>query len=913
MGARYLVGIDLGTTHTVVAYADLTQGQAASIERFLIPQLIAPGEIAARPILPSVRYHPAEGELAPESLRLPWPPPEIGDPVAYPILGELARKLGAKSQGRLITSAKSWLCNPTVDRTAAILPWGSVGVPKVSPLLACASYLAHVRGAWNFCFPNHPLEQQELVVTIPASFDEDARALTVEAAKLAGLPKLHLLEEPQAVCYDWLHRHRADFAPIAKARLLLVVDIGGGTTDLTLIRIESGQPAPKLTRIGVGDHLLLGGDNLDLALAHLVEGRLQDQGQPPLRTAEFAQLVESCRLAKETLLAAGGPDTATVTVLGSGTKLIGGARAITLTREEVYALVLDGFFPRVSLAEHPQGKRSGLVEFGLPYVADPAVTRHLAAFLTAHTREARKALGDLEAAPVPDTVLLNGGVFLSPAIAGRLLEVIGSWRSAPVLALDNPHPEFAVAAGAVAYAMARRGFGLRIGGGSARSYFLVVEGEGGTPQGVCLLPRGTEEGQEILLQERSFALRLGQPVRFHLVSSTVDAPYQAGEIVSLDERFTPLPPLVTVLAAEEQGEVQVRLAAQLTEIGTLELECVTVEDHRRFKLAFELRRAGFTVLKDASHPHLDQAQALIRQVFGKRSKDVPPTLVKTLRGELEKRLGARDLWDVPLLRELADTLLEGSRFRRRSPEHERSWLSLTGFTLRPGFGYPLDEERIDQVWPLYRQKLQFVHVIQNWAEWWTFWRRIAGGLDQTRQQEIFADLCPYLDPARALKPELLKQRSYENIIRLAAVLEHLPVAEKTQLGEWFLKHLANPKQPQEVLAWALGRLGSRVPCYGSSHNAIPGAIVERWLERLLAQGLKQNPSLAFAVALMARMSGDRERDIRPELRLTVISKLKQAKAPPTWIQMVSEIAELSADDQQRLLGEAWPAGLKLIA
>lgn len=921
--ARYLVGIDLGTTHTVVAYADLTQGREAPIERFPIPQLIAPGEIAARPLLPSVRYHSAEGELAQESLKLPWPRPDIGDPVPGPVIGELARKLGAKSQGRLITSAKSWLCNPNVDRTANILPWGSASeVPRVSPLIACASYLAHVRGAWNWRFPDHPLERQEVVVTIPASFDEAARALTVEAARIAGLSKLHLVEEPQAACYDWLYRHRADFKPISNCRLLLVVDLGGGTTDLTLIRIEQAQKVPKLTRIGVGDHLLLGGDNIDLMLARLVEGRLLDQQRddragPPLRTAEFSQLTEGCRLAKERLLAEGGPETATVSLPGSGAKLIGGARAVTLTREEIHSLVLDGFFPRVSLAEHPQGKRSGLVEFGLPYVADPAVTSHIAAFLGSHAQIVREALGDPGATPVPDTVLLNGGVFLSPAITRRLLEVIGSWSPDPILVLDNPHPEFAVAAGAVAYAMARRGFGPKIGGGAARSYFLVVEGERGAPQGVCLLPRGTEAEREILLKDRVFALRLGQPVRFHLVSSTEDALRREGEIVPLDhERFTPLPPLATVLLAEEQGEARVRLAARLTEIGTLELECVALEDNRRWRLAFELRRPGFEArIQDASHPNLGQVQGLIRAVFGKKSKDVSPKLVKTLRGELERRLGPRHRWDVPLLRELADTLLEGSKFRRRSPEHERTWLSLTGFCLRPGFGYPLDDWRIDQVWPMYRQGLQFVNVIQNWAEWWTFWRRIAGGLNQAEQREIFANLRDYLDPAKVRKgkPETLKQRSYENIIRLAAVLEHLSIAEKIHLGEWLLEHLQHPKEPQEILAWALGRLGCRLPFYGSSHHAVPGAVAERWLQSLMAMDFKPKPALSFAAALLARMSGDRERDIRADLRMAVIHKLQQAKAPASWSQMVSEVVELSADDQHRLFGEALPPGLKLLA
>ncbi|BCX89094.1 hypothetical protein MIN45_P1464 [Methylomarinovum tepidoasis] len=915
---RYLVGIDLGTTHTLVAYTDLSRGPEAPVERFAIPQLIAPGELAERPLLPSVRYHPAEGELNPEEIRLPWPPVDIGDPVPHPVIGELARRLGAKSLGRLVTSAKSWLCNDGVDRLADILPWGSPPeVPKVSPLTASASYLAHVRGAWNYRFPDHPLETQEVIVTVPASFDEAARTLTVEAARRAGLSRIRLLEEPQAVCYDWLHRHRGDLSPIADRRLLLVVDLGGGTTDLTLIAIAPGDGQPELTRIGIGDHLLLGGDNIDLMLAHLAEERLLDQGHK-LSPADFAQLVEQCRLAKERLLAEGDPESATVTILGGGRRLIGAARAVTFTREEVRRIVLDGFFPEVSLQDHPEGVRSGLVEFGLPYVADPAVTRHIAAFLSHHRRAAAQALGNAQAEPVPDAILLNGGVFLSPVITERLLAVVSRWGRTSIRRLDNPHPDFAVAAGAVAYGLARRGLQPRIGGGSPRSYFLVVENETGQPQGVCLLPRGAEEEREVLLRDRRFALRLGRPVRFHLVATSDDITPVPGEVLPLDsERFAPLPPLVLALAGEDQGEIQVRLAARLTEVGTLELDCVAVDDpEKRWQLTFELRRQPLShKIQDASHPHLDEALGLIRQVFGRKSRDVSPKLVKSLRAELEKRLGPRQRWDMPLLRELADALLEGRRFRRRSAEHERAWLGLTGFCLRPGFGYPLDDWRIDQLWPLYAAGLQFVNVIQNWAEWWTFWRRLAGGLDAHAQESLYADIRDYLDPVKSRKGKLAtlsRQRSYENIVRLAAVLEHLPPSTKTELGRWLLKRLQSPKEPEQT-AWALGRVGSRVPFYGSAHNCVPREEAEDWLRQLLTMDFRKRPLLGFAAALLARRCGDRSRDVDPQLREAVIAQLKQAKAPASWIAMVSEVAELSAEDEQRLFGEALPPGLKLIA
>lgn len=354
---RYTVGIDLGTSNTVVAFA--AEGEDR-IELLAVEQNVGRGEVAARPLLPSVRYHPAPGELNPAELALPWPSTEEA------VIGSFARELGAQVPGRLVASAKSWLSHSGVDRSAPILPWGATDdVPKVSPVAASASYLAHVRAAWHARFPTVPLEKQDIVLTVPASFDEGARALTVEAARLAGLPELRLLEEPQAVFHDWLFRHRQRLASeLAQSRLVLVCDVGGGTTDLTLIQVEAGEAgaAPRLTRIGVGDHLMLGGDNMDLALAHLVEQRLG--GGERLSTSRFSQLVQRCRAAKEALLAADAPERVAVTLLGAGAKLVGAARSAELTREDVESRIVEGFLPLEGTEARPQKRRSGIVEFG---------------------------------------------------------------------------------------------------------------------------------------------------------------------------------------------------------------------------------------------------------------------------------------------------------------------------------------------------------------------------------------------------------------------------------------------------------------------------------------------------------------------------------------------------------------------
>src|SRR5450830_323043 len=605
----FLVGIDLGTTNTVVAYANAANAAdaQAGIQLFAIEQLLAAGEVGARPLLPSLRYHRAAGELAPGDLQLPWPQGDVTS-AEHPVLGALARQLGAQVPGRLVTSAKSWLSHANVDRQAPILPWGAdADVAKVSPVAASASYLAYVRAAWNHRFPHAPLEEQELVLTIPASFDEGARAPTLEAARLAGLPTLRLVEEPQAAFYDYLQRRRATLREdLANTRRILVCDVGGGTTDFSLIDVAFGEDGePQLTRSSVGNHLILGGDNMDLALAHLVETRMAAgvEGGMKLSAARLSQLMERCRAAKELLLSNDAPESTTVTLLGAGSRLIGASRSADITREEVAALVVDGFFPKVELSEVARKGRDGIVEFGLPYAQDAAITRHLASFLQQHQGE------------LPDTLLLNGGVFRADALARRLADTLAHWRGAPLTILHNDNPDVAVARGAVAYALARRGQAPRIGGGSPRSYFLVLGEAGKEHRAVCILPRGSASGEEIRLSERVFALRLGRPVRFHLASSN-SAPHQLGDIVDLNAGdYVRLPPMASVLHGQsgdkdKQREIAVQLATVMTEVGTLEMHCVAQDDSsQRWLLEFQLRAEQEAGAEEAgaASPRLTQA------------------------------------------------------------------------------------------------------------------------------------------------------------------------------------------------------------------------------------------------------------------------------------------------------------------
>jgi len=918
MKKPYIVGIDLGTSNTVVAYAAPGKQE---VELFEIEQLVSPGQVAARPLLPSVRFHPAAGEISPGDLQLPWTTADGSEPV---LTGRLALDLGAQVPGRLVASAKSWLSHALVDRMAPILPWGAdEDVAKVSPVAASASYLAHVRTAWLHRFPKSPLEQQQVILTVPASFDDGARALTLEAARQAGLPGLRLLEEPQAAFYDWLFRHQQRLAEeLEQTRLLMVCDVGGGTTDLTLIQVTIQDGEPELTRIGVGNHLMLGGDNMDLALAHLVESRLPgNEGR--LSAARFSQLTARCRAAKEQLLSSSAPEAVQLTLLGGGSKLIGGARTIELKRDEVLQLIVEGFFPRVAPDEPLQQRRAALVEFGLPYPADPAITRHVAAFLQKHAQAARQALADdpnEDRLPVPDTLLFNGGVFRSGALAERLHGTLGEWRGAALRILHNDNPDIAVARGAVAYALLRKSGGRGIGGGSARSYFLVLEDEGKHRRGVCILPRGSEEGHEIRLTERTFSLRLGQPVRFHLASSVADTAYRPGDIAELtDEDFIRLPPIATVVqahAGSTQREVRVQLITSMTEVGTLELHCVSSEDAaRRWLLEFQLRGGDGepVVSAEALPPRFADAVQCIETIFGARSQALESKEVRRMRSQLEHLLGKREHWDMPLLRALFDALMQRARRRRRSAEHERLWLNLAGYCLRPGLGYALDEWRIEQLCALHAQGIEYVGESQNWSEWWTLWRRAAGGLPAALQEKLLAELAPSLQSAAKTRSRLATALagSHDDMLRLVASLERLPIEHKVEVGERLLERLRNASE-KALGWWALGRIGARQSLYGSAHQVVPPEVAGRWLEAVLAVDWKKVEQAAFAATQLARLTGDRSRDLPDELRDRVLARLRAINASATWITQISSVVELDQADERRAFGESLPAGLRLL-
>jgi molecular chaperone DnaK (HSP70) len=872
---RYAVGIDLGTSNSALAWAELEE-QDPAVHVFEVPQLVDASLRQPRKLLPSHLYLPSPHES-----------------LEGPVVGAFARDRGAQVPGRHVASAKSWLCHPSVDRTADILPWGAPPeVPRLSPVAASARILGHLRGAWDEAHPEAPLAEQDVVVTVPASFDEGARALTLRAAAEAGLPGIVLLEEPQAAFYDWTRVHRGSLeSELREVRLILVVDVGGGTTDLTLIRTTAREDAPPLLeRIAVGDHLLLGGDNMDMALARTAEQRLGQR----LGAAQFGALVQASRAAKELLLGEGAPERATLAVAGAGSRLIGGTLSTEIGRDEVRSLLLDGFFPRVAATEMPAraARATGLAELGLPYAADPAITRHAAAFLQRHARTAAELR--------VDAVLYNGGALAPALLADRLTEVISGWTGTPIRRLRNDAPDLAVARGAAAYALVRRGLGLRIGGGSPRTYYVGVGDEG---QAVCVVPRGAPENVEQTL-DRDYSLVLGRPVRFRLFASAGFRPERAGDLVRVDEDLAELPPLQTVIPGE--GAAPVRLKAALTEIGTLEVFC---EGAHRWKLEFQLRGEAREAGGVSQLPRtIDAAREQLQIVFGK--KPAQGASAKDVWRSLERVLGDRGSWTLATDRDLWGVLWAGAQKRRRSPDHERIFLSLCGYLLRPGFGAPLDGWRVEQAWTLFAQGLTHHKEAAVWAAWWILWRRVAAGLPEEAHRALFEAIAPHLKPASKQRVANPGKRppglAPDEMVRLVGALERLPVERKIEAGGWLLERLAGASSG---VAWALGRLGARVPVAGAAHQAVPPEVAAQWLAALLARDFRAVEDAPFAVALLARRSGDRARDLPEEARARAAEKLTRSGAPPEWARAIREVQALGEKDEQRVFGEALPLGL----
>ncbi len=921
---QYVIGIDLGTTNSAVSYVDMaalkktieetrqTPDKDSVIKAFNIPQLTGLGELTKIFVLPSFLYIPGEYDISKEVLKHPWTKREDL------FVGSFARDHGSKIPSRLVSSAKSWLCNPGVDRQAKILPWGSPAGEKVSPVTATAEYLGHIRSAWNHFVKDEDrfLENQFVVITVPASFNEEARDLTMEAVKTAGFGNsVTLLEEPLAAFYSWLIRHESDWhTQVGEGELILVCDVGGGTTDVSLITLKSTDGSPRFERVAVGDHLILGGDNIDLALAKIVENKFQSKDS--ISPDKWKTLCHRCREAKEKILEQ-NENSVRITLKGEGRALIAGTLSADLTKSDVEGVLCDKFFADVTttqFVENEAGKQ--IADFGLPFEKESSVTKHIINFLEKHKDTVKDILG--KDSPMPDFILFNGGTLKPVLVQSRIKEAIRKWFKTPVpekpIILDNDRPELAVGIGASYYGLVKQGIGVRVGSGSPRSYYLgIATDQGEARQAVCLVERGLDEGSVIDLTNLSFEVRTNQPVSFDVYSSSFRSGDVAGNVIRVDDSLSAMAPLQTIIKfgkKAEKKQLPVTMGAEYTEMGSLVMFCRSAVSDHQWKLQFQLRNVSEVsaaleneVYDDAL---INDAGNLIEQAFSKERDDA---LLNSIVKSVEKLVAqGKANWPLSFLRQLADKLIEISQVRTLSAAHESRWLNLTGFCMRPGFGDAFDQERIRQLWTIYLKRLTFDNTPQNNLEWWIFIRRIAGGLKAGQQRQFFQDTSGLL-----IKPGKQKMTHQEltELWMTCANMERLLVKDKVVLAKALIKVIRPGKKMGRHL-WSLSRLGARQLLYGSQDRVVPAAEVTRWIHQLMKKEWAQDDQVDSLIVALARKTGDRTRDLAADVQEEIITWLGERGADLVYICQVRERTEMGMKEKNMQFGERLPSGLVLL-
>jgi hypothetical protein len=964
--SRYVIGIDLGTTNCAVSFIDTSDAasprMAGAIQTFSIEQMIDVGTRQNRETLPSFHYELQNSERAGIDGRF-----QFGASAHAGVVGTFARDRGLELPGRAIASAKSWLCNTMVDRQSPILPWGADDdVERLSPVEASKRYLEHIRRCWDREHPDAPMHEQDTIVTLPASFDELARRLTIQAAEQAGIKNLVLIEEPQAAFYAWLGRHEQDWMDrIAPGQSILVCDIGGGTTDFTLIRVvdrglasetanserdqsravaESLEKNYGLHRVAVGEHLMLGGDNLDLALARWVEERLlaDSPGQEGLKPRQWDALKLQCRGAKETMLGSNPPKEYRLSIPGSGARLIESTKSIVLDQSEVKRLLVDGFFGSVDLRERPLATESGFQEFGLPYAADPNILRHLAAFLWDHRwagrSDAPESMTDLLAAR-PDWVLFNGGVQESPMIKSAILEQLARWFGAEdgwtPGELSGNRLDLAVAQGAAYFGQVRRGAGVRIDARLAKTYYLQIESQ--PPRAMCIMPAQAQAGDRFLLDQHALKLTVGQPVQFPMLVSTTRLLDRPGDIIDIDpNQMVATSPIQTVLELSRKNLQQVLpviIESELSEIGTLAIQLRV--DHRGAEIGIsgseqdaaptsmawrlecdargEATGVRNTLQKAVDVETVQRATSGAMKIFGAESAVPPKEAWDALTAEIGQN--RRD-WEPGVLREIWRVLLENSEYRNRSAEHETRWLNVLGWSLRPGFGVAADSWRVQATWRAVHNKLVHRNAgVQSEAI--VLWRRIAGGFTGGQQMALYQDVWSKLKPTLAGGGGLpLGNNVAMELLRLLGSLELLPTQSKESLLETLVAALS--KKRLEPLApailWTLGRLGTRVPLYGGWDQLVRTEKLESVLRKLLQASAVRSESLrgAYSLCLMqcAQRTGDRRRDLSNAMRQMVLEEMRTLAMPEKHLQRVAEVSS-GDQDLEAIVGESLPLGFSL--
>lgn len=912
---RYIVGIDLGTTNTTVAYVD-THKEQRFVQIFQVPQTVAEGRVARHSTLPSFCYIESLGDFPAGAIDLPW---KKGQKFT---VGKFALQQGSLVPTGLVSSAKSWLCYHSANQKEAILPVDSRDDSmRISPVEASRRYLDHIREAWNHAIakgnPDEELEQQEIILTVPASFDEVARALTAEAAKGAGFEKITFLEEPQAAFYNWIAQNEKRWEEsFHDGDSILVCDVGGGTTDFSLIRYQQKDYTGSFERMAVGNHLLLGGDNIDLSLAYYLEEKIQNTCKRDIEPEQWKRLYHEARKAKEALLS-DSCDQVTVTIQGKGSSVIEGSLTIDLTKEEVVEWLRNGFFPIKSWEESISlNKAKGLRSNGLPYEDDPCVTKQLAHFIKTNCRSDQE---------LPKHLLFNGGTMMASVFQEAIKSAYNKWF--PEIRLNTlsvKNMEQAVSKGASYFGRVRRGEGVKIKAGSPRSFYLElnVSGEENAKKALCLLPRGVDEGTEkVCLQE--FSAIANSPVSFTLYASHTRIGDEVGDIIDIDlSELHPLPPISTILRFGKKSpdvqskDIPITIGVAYTTLGTLEMWLQSKSTDHRWNLEFQLKSSTgqddqLALIQEGrrdetfNQSFLNDAKEALAELFTSGGGIKPEKIIERLETILEQ---PRLEWSPSILRGLWEVLLEKAKNRKLSPKHEARWWNLAGLFLRPGFGYPLDDHRMKDLWKVIlsetNQKCSDEIAIQKWI----CLRRVSGGLNKGQQTQIYHQIMPSIFNKKSGRIELSKgcdKYHYKEKVRTLASLERVDFKAKRVLGKALVEAVIKGKGSSTDEIWAVGRIGAREPLYVSQANVLPVEDVSIWIQSLLphSKGEKQ----AFALAMLAKKTEHNELNVKKEIR----EQVKNLTDSSHLHKMIDGHETLTAQEKDIALGDHLPPGIIL--
>ncbi|UDQ98658.1 Hsp70 family protein [Lentisphaerota bacterium WC36G] len=927
LNSRYIIGIDLGTTNIAVSYIDTEKNY--DIQSFKIHQLINDNEITKNKLLPATYYAADANRVDSKSLKLPWEKnstsAENKNISNIETIGLYALKQGSSEPARFVNSAKSWLCHAGVDRTKDILPWISREQSwAISPLKATAKYLEHIKNSWNYTFAKKKdthgdfclFEKQQIIITVPASFDEGARELTIEAAKIAKFKNITLLEEPLAAFYSWLAKNNENYTEILHENAkILIADIGGGTTDFSLLEVDSKN---VLNRTVSGNHLLLGGDNIDMAIAQIIEQTLPNK----LSTNDWTTLCLRCREAKEQLLNNENLASSDIVLFGRGSSIIGGMQKSSFSRIQLEKLLHDGFFIKLPIDEKIPENKSALRSMNLPYEKDPAITRHLIKFLrnaykiTAERDEVLFSnLENSQQIVVPNFILFNGGTMIPNQLQNQITEMISSWskttsgdNNKQLTVLDAKDLNLAVAKGAAFYGLSRRGEAVQIKSGLTKAFYLNLAPSENHKKGKCLCvaPRGAEENQSFKISDNTFKAIANSNVQFPLVSSSSRLHDKVGDIVDFnEEEMSEVASLNAMLmfgnrAKNEQNKsIKITIESTVSSSGVLAVTLISQESEHRWPLHFDVRVLSennneSTIKSQTSDYIIDsnkiaKAQKVINDFFTNDNQ----LQTKHLNKKLEEifKLKRKD-WSISLLRSLADILLEIC-FKSIPAQNEKQYLNITGFCLRPGFGDVEDQLRLQKVWKLYYLPLKDANNPETLAEWWIFWRRVAAGLRGGHQRTLYQALIKELMPKGVYNNKFKnKLHAKTEMWRTLGSLELLTPEQKIGIVKVLLKRL---NKVGDFELWVLGRLGNRALFHAPVNNLLNTKQVEKIIIELLNIKMsqfnkKQNAKLdmlLFALAILAQKTSNRDIDIDVD----IFDKIKD----------FIKVNALNSDDAQRYL------------